>query len=106
MGDECKDCPYQLGNDGRITKLEKDMDNVWQRLRVVEDSSIRQEKDTLKIFEILGELKSSLKNIELAVYNREDSFKKAMFDLGLWSIKVLVGGGAVIWAVAEFGAKS
>lgn len=105
MSEECKDCPYQIGNNSRIDKIEKDMDHVWDRLKVVENSTIRQEEQTNRIFEILGELKSSLKNIELAVYNKEDNFKKIIYDLGLWSLKVLVGGGAVVWAVAEFGVK-
>lgn len=102
MPDECKDCPYQLGNNQRIAKNEQDIDHIWGRLRVLETSATSQSENTRMIFEILGEVKQSIKNIEQAVYNREDPFKKAMFDIGMWSIKVLVGGGALVWAAYKF----
>ena len=45
-------------------------------------------------FTMIGEIKSCLGRIETAIYTKEDPFRKAMFSVGIWSIKVLVGGGA------------
>ena len=106
MSEECKDCPYQLGNIGRIEKVEKDIDGIWSRLRCLENSVTSQAENTKMIFDILGELKLSVKSIEKALYEREDPFKLAMFDIGMWSLKVLVGGGALVWAISKFGGQS
>lgn len=106
MSEECKDCPYQIGNSSRIDNIEKDMDGIWDRLRAVETSVTSQAENTKMIFDILGELKLSVKSIEKAIYEREDPFKLAMFDIGMWSLKVLVGGGALVWAIAKFGGQS
>ncbi len=106
MSEECKDCPYQIGNNSRIDKIEKDIDGIGGRLRAVETSLTEQRRDTKMIFDILGELKLSVKSIEKALYEREDPFKLAMFDIGMWSLKVLVGGGALVWAIAKFGGQS
>jgi hypothetical protein len=105
MGDECRDCPYQEHNAVRIEKLENDVNTFWDRLRAVEEATTRQSEKTNQIFEVLGELKSSLKNIEIAVYQRNDPFKEAVFSLGMWAVKVLVGGGALVWLAVEFGVK-
>ena len=106
MSEECKDCPHQLGNIGRIEKVEKDIYEIWRRLRCLENSVTSQAENTKMIFDILGELKLSVKSIEKAIYEREDPFKKAIFDVGMWSLKVLVGGGALVWAIAKFGGQS
>lgn len=106
MSEECKDCPYQINNVARIDKIEKDIDGIWGRLRAVETSVTSQTENTKMIFDILGELKLSVKSIEKALYEREDPFKLAMFDVGMWSLKVLVGGGALVWAIAKFGGQS
>ena len=106
MSEECKDCPYQLGNIDRIEKVEKDIDEIWRRLRFLENSVTSQAENTKMIFDILGELKLSVKSIEKALYEREDPFKLAMFNVGMWSLKVLVGGGALVWAISKFGGQS
>lgn len=105
MSEECKDCPYQIGNNSRIDKIEKDIDGIWVRLRTVETSITEQRRDTKMIFDILGELKLSVKSIEKALYSKEDKFQVAVFELGMWSLKVLVGGGALVWAIAKFGGQ-
>ena len=105
MSEECKDCPYQIGNNSRIDKIEKDIDGIGDRLRAVETSVTSQVENTKMIFDILGELKLSVKSIEKALYEREDPFKLAMFDVGMWSLKVLVGGGALVWAISKFGGQ-
>ena len=105
MSEECKDCPYQLGNIGRIEKVEKNIDGIWSRLRFLENSVTSQAENTKMIFDILGELKLSVKSIEKALYEREDPFKLAMFNVGMWSLKVLVGGGALVWAISKFGGQ-
>ena len=105
MSEECKDCPYQIGNNSRIDKIEKDIDGIGDRLRAVETSVTEQRRDTKMIFDILGELKLSVKSIEKAIYEREDPFKLAMFNVGMWSLKVLVGGGALVWAISKFGGQ-
>ena len=105
MSEEYKDCPYQLGNNSRIDKIEKDIEGIRGRLRIVETAVTSQTENTKMIFDILGELKLSVKSIEKALYEREDPFKRAMFDIGMWSLKVLVGGGAIVWAIAKFGGK-
>ena len=46
MSEECKDCPYQIGNNSRIDKIEKDIDGIWERLRTVETSITEQRLDT------------------------------------------------------------
>lgn len=103
MGDECKDCPYQINNITRIEKVEKDVDSLWSRLREVEESVISQKINVENIFKSLDEVKDTLKKIEIAIYNREDPFKKAVFDLGMYALKVGIGGGFLIWAAAKFG---
>ena len=90
----------------RIDKIEKDIDGIWDRLRAVETSFTSQTENTKMIFDILGELKLSVKSIEKALYEREDPFKLAMFNVGMWSLKVLVGGGALVWAISKFGGQS
>ncbi|MCZ2396127.1 MAG: hypothetical protein LC100_06235 [Chitinophagales bacterium] len=105
MSEECKDCPYQIGNNSRIDKIEKDIDGIWGRLRAVETAVTSQTENTKMIFDILGELKLSVKSIEKALYEREDPFKLAMFNVGMWSLKVLVGGGALVWAISKFGGQ-
>lgn len=106
MSEECKDCPYQIGNNSRIDKIEKDIDGIWCRLRTVETAVTSQAENTKMIFDILGELKLSIKSIEKAIYEREDPFKLAIYEVGIWSLKVLVGGGALAWAIAKFGGQS
>ena len=106
MSEECKDCPYQIGNNSRIDKIEKDIDGIGDRLRAVETVVTSQTENTKMIFDILGELKLSVKSIEKAIYEREDPFKLAMFNVGMWSLKVLVGGGALVWAISKFGGQS
>ena len=54
MSEECKDCPYQIGNNSRIDKIEKDIDGIGDRLRTVETSLTEQRRDTKMIFDILG----------------------------------------------------
>lgn len=98
MSEECKDCPYQIGNNSRIDKIEKDIDGIWDRLRTVETSLTEQRRDTKMIFDILGELKLSVKSIEKAIYEREDPFKKAIYDLGIYVLKMAALGGIIIWA--------
>ena len=105
MSEECKDCPYQLGNNNRIDKIEKDIDGIGGRLRAVETSIAEQRRDTKMIFDILDELKLSVKSIEKALYSKEDKFQVVVFELGMWSLKVLVGGGAIAWAIAKFGGQ-
>lgn len=105
MSEECKDCPYQIGNNSRIDKIEKDINGIWGRLRAVETAVTSQTENTKMIFDILGELKLSVKSIEKALYEREDPFKLAMFNVGMWSLKVLVGGGALVWAISKFGGQ-
>ena len=84
MSEECKDCPYQIGNNSRIDKIEKDIDGIGDRLRAVETVVTSQTENTKMIFDILGELKLSVKSIEKALYEREDPFKLAMFNVGMW----------------------
>ena len=105
MSEECKDCPYQIGNNSRIDKIEKDIDGIGDRLRAVETAVTSQTENTKMIFDILGELKLSVKSIEKALYEREDPFKLAMFNVGMWSLKVLVGGGALAWVASRFGGQ-
>ena len=105
MSEECKDCPYQIGNNSRIDKIEKDIDGIVERLRTVETAVTSQTENTKMIFDILGELKLSVKSIEKALYSKEDKFQVAVFELGMWSLKVLVGGGALVWAIAKFGGQ-
>ena len=105
MSEECKDCPYQLGNNSRIDKIGKDIDGIGGRLRAVETSITEQRRDIKMIFDILAELKLSVKSIEKALYSKEDKFQVAVFQLGMWSLKVLVGGGAIAWAIAKFGGQ-
>lgn len=106
MSEECKDCPYQIGNNSRIDKIEKDIDGIWGRLRTVETSITEQRRDTKMIFDILGELKLSVKSIEKALYEREDPFKKIVYDFGLFIAKAGITGGVVVWLVAQFGGQS
>ena len=95
-----------VAHHNTIDKIEKDIDGIWGRLRAVETAVTSQIENTKMIFDILGELKLSVKSIEKALYEREDPFKLAMFNVGMWAVKVLIGGGAVVWAVAKFGGQS
>lgn len=97
MSEECKDCPYQIGNNSRIDKIEKDIDGIWGRLRAVETSVTEQRRDTKMIFDILGELKLSVKSIEKALYEREDTFKRAIYDFGMYILKFSLTGGLIMW---------
>lgn len=106
MDETCKDCPYQIGDNSRIDKIEKDIDGIWGRLRTVEISLTEQRRDTKMIFDILGELKLSVKSIEKALYEREDPFKKIVYDFGLFIAKAGITGGVVVWLVAQFGGQS
>jgi predicted nucleic acid-binding Zn-ribbon protein len=106
MSEECKDCPYQLTTSTTIEKLERDVDNIWSRLRTLENGLIVQSTTMDQLMKSLDEVKDSLRKIEVALYNREDPFKKAIFEIGMWAIKVLVAGGAFMWAVVKFGGKS
>ena len=106
MSEECKDCPYQIGNNSRIDKIEKDIDRIWGRLRAVETAVTSQTENTKMICDILGELKLSVKSIEKALYEREDPFKKIVYDFGLFIAKAGITGGVVVWLVAQFGGQS
>lgn len=97
MSEECKDCPYQIGNNSRIDKLEKDIDGILGRLRTVETSITEQRRDTKMIFDILAELKLSVKSIEKALYEREDTFKRAVYDFGMYILKFALTGGLIMW---------
>jgi hypothetical protein len=58
------------------------------------------------IFKILGDMAVSVCKIETnmeKLAEREDPFKKAMFDVGMWAVKVLIGGGALAWLASKFG---
>ena len=106
MTDNCKDCPYQTAVTAATDKLEKEVDIIWDRLRILENSLIVQETTMSQLVTSLNEVKDSLRKIEAALYNREDPFKKAVFEIGMWAIKVLVAGGAFMWAVVKFGGTS
>lgn len=106
MDEACKDCPYQAALENTTDKLEKEVDNIWERLRILENGLIVQSTTMEQLMKTLDEVKDSLRKIEMALYNKEDPFKKAIFEIGMWAIKVLVAGGAFMWAVVKFGGKS
>ncbi len=106
MDEACKDCPYQVALENTTIKLEKDVANIWGRLRTLENGLIVQSTTMDQLVKSLDEVKDSLRKIEMALYNKEDPFKKAIFEIGMWAIKVLVAGGAFMWAVVKFGGKS
>lgn len=86
----------------KIQRLEIQYEKVELRVDGLEENFTIQKERTAQLFGVMEEIKGSLNRIEQAVYNREDPFKKAVFDIGMWSIKVLVGGGALIWAASKF----
>lgn len=87
----------------RIERLEENQKITGAEVEKLKLTATVQTEKTSQLFCVMEEIKGSLQRIETAVYNKEDPFKKAMFDIGIWSIKVLVGGGSLIWAASKFG---
>lgn len=105
MSEECRDCPYQIANKEYMDRIEINVNGLGTRVNALEIAFSAQQRDVKALSDVMKDIKDAVSRIEVAVYQREDPFKKAIFDVGMWAIKVLIGGGALVWMVAEFGGK-
>ena len=82
-----------------IDRFEKNEADIMDLMLKVSENAT----NTTTLFKTMDEIKCSLQRIELAVYTKDDPFKKAVFDIGMWAIKVLVVGGALTLILAKVG---
>ena len=52
---------------------------------------------------MLTNLTGSVARIEQTLNNKEDSFKKALFEVGMFVFKASLSGGSLIWLYFKFG---
>lgn len=105
MGDDCRDCPYQEAGRENINQLRNDMSGLGTRVNQLERQVSAQERDTKTLYNLMSEIKEAVSRIEVAVYQREDPFKKIVYDFGLFIVKAGLTGGAIIWLAVNFGGK-
>lgn len=104
MGDEiCRTCHYTTAGRENIARIEGDIKAIGAKVNTLEGQMASQITNTNTLFDLMREIKEVVSRIEAAVYTKEDKFQLAIFQLGMWSLKVGIGGGFVIWAVAKFG---
>lgn len=103
MGEDCRDCMYQETSKESIKQIRDDMNGLGIRVNVLERQMSAQERDTKTLYNLMSEIKEAVSRIEVAVYQREDPFKKIVYDFGLFIAKAGISGGVVVWLVANFG---
>lgn len=67
MDDKCKDCPYIKGVEDDVTRLRNDIRDIYGRLGDVEVTVGKKEEQINNIFDILEEIKNSIKSINVAL---------------------------------------
>lgn len=72
---------------------------IEERVHALEMADTKQTEQLVTIFKSLAKIEALLE----AITKREDPFKKAMFDVGIWSIKVLLFAGSLIWLSDKVG---
>jgi len=101
-----KECPnyeliQHLTQEIKILKEKHD-----ESIGFLKGEQIRERERTEKIFDLLDKMSISIDKIQITVEGlstKQDPFKETMFSLGMWAVKVLIGGGALIWASSKFG---
>jgi len=96
-------CPYQKSNADRFENIETKISKIEDRVNKIDKLQEGQERDVKHIFELLSNLTGSVARIEQALNNKEDSFKKALYELGMFVFKGGLTGGTLIWLFVKFG---
>lgn len=90
----------------RVEKLEETTEELSKVVIRIDKEQTVSAQNINHIFKMLGDMAVSVARIEASmgkIAEREDPFKVAMFDVGMWAVKVLIGGGAVVWLASKFG---
>ena len=90
----------------RVEKLEETQNETSKIITRIDKEQAISAQNINHIFKMLGEMAVSVTKIESNIEKlaeKDDPFKQAIFDIGMWSIKVLVGGGAIVWLASKFG---
>lgn len=96
-------CPYQKSNADRFENIETKVSKLEDRVNKIDKFQEGQERDVKHIFELLSNLTGSVARIEQALNNKEDSFKKALYEVGMFVFKASLTGGSLIWIYFKFG---
>ena len=96
-------CPYQNPNSSRFENIESKMSKLEDKIDKIDRLQEGQERDVKHIFELLTSLTGSVARIEQALNNKEDSFKKALYEIGMFVFKTSLLGGAFVWLFSKFG---
>ena len=96
-------CPYQKSNADRFENIETKVSKLEDRVNKIDKFQEGQERDVKHIFELLSNLTGSVARIEQSLNNKEDSFKKALYEVGMFVFKASLTGGSLIWIYFKFG---
>ena len=90
----------------RLERLECKMDRLDTLTIEIDKRQALSDEKIIQIFGLLEKMTSSIEKIEHTISTlaqKEDPFQRAIYDVGMWSVKVLVCGGAIAWLAANFG---
>ena len=96
-------CPYQKSNSDRFENIESKVSKLEDKVNKIDRLQEGQERDVKHIFELLSNLTGSVARIEQALNNREDSFKKALYEVGMFVFKASLTCGSLIWIYFKLG---
>ena len=96
-------CPYQNPNSSRFENIETKVSKLEDKIDKIDRLQEGQERDVKHIFELLTSLTGSVARIEQTLNNKEDSFKKALYEIGTFVFKISLLGGSLIWLYFKFG---
>ena len=96
-------CPYQNPNSSRFENIESKVSKLEDKVNKIDRLQEGQERDVKHIFELLSNLTGSVARIEQALNNKEDSFKKALYEVGMFVFKASLTGGSLIWIYFKLG---
>ena len=90
-------CPYQSPNSSRFENIESKVSKLEDKIDKVDRLQEGQDRDVKHIFELLASLTGSVARIEQTLNNKEDSFKKSLYEVGMFVFKASLSGGSLIW---------
>ena len=96
-------CPYQKSNSDRFENIESKVSKLEDKVNKIDRLQEGQERDVKHIFELLSNLTGSVARIEQALNNKEDSFKKALYEVGMFVFKASLTGGSLILIYFKLG---
>jgi predicted nucleic acid-binding Zn-ribbon protein len=91
-------CAEKMTNaEKEIDSLKKEIANIKDEQQKIQIQQIRDSEKTLTLYNVVGEIKDSLKKIEEKIDGKKDTFKDTMFKFALEILKYATIGGLLIY---------